>query len=114
MVSGNPRRRGGAAPTLSPRTRRDIRRRSAEDLERFQSRKPGAELLVRDAHRAATGIADETIAFVAELHPELLARLPPELDEVLRLAVRHASVRWLCGVADWWARSAHAAPGEDA
>ena len=83
-------------------------------MERFRPSAPGAELLVRDAHRAAGGIADETIAFLGELHPELLARLPPELDEVLRLAVRHASLRWICGVSEWWARKAQAGPGEDA
>ena len=74
---------------------------------------PAAEVLVRDAHRAAGAIADETIAFMDGLHPGLLAGSSPEFEEVLRSAIHHSSLRWICGVADWWARKAQAGPGED-
>ena len=67
---------------------------------------PVAGLLVREAHKAAEAVADDAVAFLGELHPDLLAGMPSRFEDVLRLAVHQASLRWICGVSIWWAREA--------
>lgn len=67
-----------------------------------------AGLLIGEAHKAAEAVADDAVAFLGELHPDLLAGMPPRFEDVLRLAVHQASLRWICGVSVWWAKEVQA------
>jgi hypothetical protein len=69
--------------------------------------------LVRRAHGAAGILADEVLAYLSRPDRNLLAGLGPEMCSVLRVAILHAGVRWLCCLADWWWHKSQVGPDDD-